>query len=427
MPSPKTVEILAIGDELLLGIRTNSHLVYLGDGLSRHGFLVRRGQETRDHPADLARAFLSAWEDSDIVITTGGLGPTVDDLTRETLAQALGVGLVESAEAKQAIAERFARLGRVPTANNAKQAHLLEGAEMLPNPNGTAPGQWFERDGKLLIMLPGPTSEIRPMFEEQVLPRLINRGLAIKGEAYLQFRTVGVGESQLETILAPHFERFGERLQVAYCAHSGLVDVRLSSLDPSLTQDQIKSLGETCRNLLGDDFACFGDCGLAALVLRKLRSLGKNLAIAESCTGGDLSSAFTDIPGASKAFLGGIVCYTNDAKVQLLDVPEAILQQHGAVSAECAVALATGVTEKFGADYGLSVTGFAGPGGGTPENPVGTIFLGYASPVGVWSRKVQYPGNRLAIKERAVNTALDFLRRKLLKYELQDVLDSMRG
>ena len=186
-------------------------------------------------------------------------------------------------------------------------------------------------------------------------------------------------------------------------------------------------IGESCRATLGEDFVGYGECELAQLVLSQLRALGKTLAVAESCTGGLLSNAFTDIPGASKVFAGGVVCFTNDAKVQILDVPEAILQQHGAVSAECACALAIGAAERFSADYALSVTGFVGRAGGTEENPIGTVFVGYYSPVGRWSKPpFRYSGDRMAIKSRAVTGAIDTMRRKLRKYEVEDVLESMR-
>ncbi len=420
------LETITLGDELLLGIRENSHLTYLGDLLARHGMAMRRNSVIRDESADIKRIFIDAWNHADIVITTGGLGPTTDDITRETIAQALGLSLVHDAAVEEAIRDRFAQFERPMTENNLRQAKVLEGADVIPNSFGTAPGLWLEKDGKRLIMLPGPPMELYPMFENQVLPRMQEEGLIEEKQSYLQLRTCGAGESSLETKLRPLFDPIGKRLSVGYCAHEGLVDVRLGGgPENPLEWAEIEALGEECKEVIGDDFVSFGHESIALLILSHLRSLGKHLAVAESCTGGMLSSAFVKIPGASKVFMGGATCYTNEAKVQILDVPDVIIQQHGAVSAECVAAMATGAAEKFSADYALSVTGIAGPGGGTCQKPVGTVYLGYHSPIGVWSQRIVYPGNRQAIQERAVYAALDWMRRKLKKYEVEDILEGM--
>lgn len=411
------VDLLTLGDELLLGIRANTHLVYLGAHLSRHGLPVARNVVLRDHPEEVRAEFARSWAEADLIITTGGLGPTTDDLTRETVAAVLGRPLERHAGVEAEIRARFERMGRRMTDNNLVQANIIAGAEVLANRFGTAPGQWYEANGKVLLMLPGPGSELRPMFEEVALPKLQAHGWARAGQAFLQIRTCGAGESHLDTLLRPVFEVYGPDLQVAYCAHEGLVDLRLSPVGEHLGWDDIGRLGEQCRQLIGDDFIAFGEADLASLVVNQVRLLGRTMATAESCTGGLLASALTDVPGASKVFIGGLVCYTNEAKMEMLDIPECLLLQHGAVSAECAAAMATGVAEKFGSDYALAVTGFAGPGGGTRDNPVGTIHLGYVSPLGVWSHKAVYPGNRLQVKARAVNLALDWMRRKLAKYE----------
>lgn len=427
MTNSLRLETITLGDELLLGLRQNSHLTYLGEQLSRFGLTMRQNTVIRDEAAEIERVFLQAWSNADIVITTGGLGPTADDITRETIAHALGLSLVHDPSVEKAIRDRFAQFERPMTDNNLRQAKIIEGAEVIANSFGTAPGIWLEKDGKRLIMLPGPPMELYPMFENQVLPRMQADGIIEERQAYLQLRTCGAGESSLETKLRPLFDPYGKRLSVAYCAHDGVVDVRLSGgpEDP-LDWVEIEDLGERCSVLIEDDFVAFGDESIAFLILDHLRSLGKHLTVAESCTGGLLSSAFVDIPGASKVFVGGAVCYTNASKVQMLGVPDSIIQQHGAVSAECAAAMATGAAEKFSAGYALSVTGIAGPDGGTDEKPVGTIFLGYHSPVGVWSHRIVYPGNRHAIQQRAVYAALDWMRRKLKKYEVEDVLEIMR-
>jgi len=202
-----------------------------------------------------------------------------------------------------------------------------------------------------------------------------------------------------------------------------MVDLRLSSLDSDLLNEEaLNELGDQCRELMGEDFVCYGDRSLAEVIFRELRSLNQTLAVAESCTGGLLSSSFTEVPGVSKVFHGGAVCYHNDAKVQILEVPEIMLEQHGAVSEEIAIAMATSASEKFGTDYGLSITGFAGPTGGTQILPIGSIYLGYSSPLGVWAKKLNLRGDRASNRRRATSAALDWMRRKLRKYKMEEVL-----
>jgi nicotinamide-nucleotide amidase len=302
------------------------------------------------------------------------------------------------------------------TANNRKQAYRPERAVVLPNPNGTAPGLWVEQDGKVLVMLPGPPHELQPMFLDQVVPRLAKLGWLQEREAYVQFRTAGVGESALETKLQPIFNRHGDALSVAYCAHQGQVDCRVSSPSGKLSYAQLEEISRDCARLLGEDLICFGQDTMAKVVADMLRAQEKILAVAETVTGGLLAHAFTDIAGAGKFFAGGCVCYSNESKIQLLDVPECILEQHGAVSAENTVAMATGAAERMGSDYALAVTGFTGSCcQSTAENPVGTIFIALYSPQGVWSKRLSYPGPRAAVQTRAVNAALDWLRRELLR------------
>jgi nicotinamide-nucleotide amidase len=211
-------------------------------------------------------------------------------------------------------------------------------------------------------------------------------------------------------------------MALTFGTHTGVVDARISSAGGGATADQLCEVARKIRDAVGEDFVATGHACLATLVVEQLRSLEKTVALAESCTGGLLANAFTDVPGASKVFAGSAVCYANDAKVNLLGVPDCLIAQHGAVSAECAAAMATGAIEKFGSDYAIAVTGYAGPGGGTDADPVGTVYFGYASPTGVWSQRVALPGDRRQIKQRAVNTALDFMRRKLNKYRVEDLI-----
>lgn len=405
------LDLITIGDELLLGLRTNRHLSWIGEQISRRGLMMRRNLVISDNAAEIQSTFQTCWADADLVITTGGLGPTSDDRTREVIARALGKSLVHDEAIERAIAERFAQMGRTMVPSNLKQALKPEGATVLPNPNGTAPGLWIEEKGKVLIMLPGPSQECYPMFQNEVLPRLEARQILVSEDSFFELRTAGVGESILEHTLAPFREQHPE-VEFAYCAFDGVVDVRLSLPDRSLPTEHLRKVAEQCREFLGDDFVGFGQPLLSKVIHEALREKGHSVSVAESCTGGLLANAFTDIPGSSKTFAGGVVCYNNDAKVQMLGVPECMLSQHGAVSAETAVAMAAGAAERFATEYALSVTGFAGPGGGTSEYPVGTIFIGLHSPDGIWSKKCLFTGTRITVKRRSVNTALDWLRRE---------------
>ena len=413
----KRYELLTLGDELLLGLTANGHLTFIGAQLGRRGVLLQRNVTITDEADAIARQFRESWATADVIITTGGLGPTCDDRTREVLAEVLGQKLVFDRTIEKAMEDRFAAFGRKMTPNNLKQAYRFERGDVLPNAHGTAPGLWVEPDGKVLCMLPGPPNELQPMFVEQVLPRLARLGLLLDREAYVQLRTAGIGESALETRLQPVFDRYGEALSVAFCAHQGQVDCRVSSPSEKLSLAQLDQVAAECAQLLGEDFMCYGHDSLAKVCADLLRGQDKKLAVAETATGGLLAHAFTEVCGACKFFAGGVVCCSNDAKMQLLDVPECLLLQHGAVSAEGAVAMATGAAETLGADYALAVTGFTGSSDteAAGGNPVGTIFIALHAPHGVWSKKLSYPGPRPTVKSRAVNAALDWLRRELLR------------
>lgn len=408
-------ELLTLGDELLLGLTANGHLTFIGAQLGRYGVTLARNVTITDEADAIVAQFRQSWAQADVIITTGGLGPTCDDRTREAVAQVLGQELVFDPAIERAIADLFSRLGRKMTPNNLKQAYTFARGEVLPNAHGTAPGLWVEQDGKVLCMLPGPPNELQPMFVEQVIPRLARLGLLTEREAYVQLRTAGIGESALEVRLQPVFDRLGPDLNVAFCAHQGQVDCRLSSPGGRLARAQLDAVAAECAALLGEDFMCYGHDSLARVCADLLRSMEKTLAVAETFTGGSLAHSFSDIPGTAKFFAGGCVGCSNEAKMQLLDVPEDILIQHGGASAETAVAMAAGAAEKLGADYALALTGFGGPCGGTNENPVGTIHIALYSPKGAWSKKLCWPGPRTTVKTRAVNAALDWLRRELVR------------
>ncbi|EIP98744.1 competence/damage-inducible protein CinA-like protein [Opitutaceae bacterium TAV1] len=411
-------ELLTLGDELLLGLTANSHLTFIGEQLGRRGVLLQRNVTITDEADVIAAQFRESWGRADVVITTGGLGPTCDDRTREAVAAVLGQKLVFEPKIVSAIEERFSRLGRRMTENNLKQAYRFADGEVLPNPNGTAPGLWIEQAGRVLVMLPGPPNELQPMFTDQVVPRLAARGLLAERESYIQLRTAGIGESALEVLLQPVFDRYGDALGVAFCAHLGRVDCRLSSPSGALRPAELDAIAADCARLLGEDFVCYGQDPLAKVVAELLRSQEQLLAVAETATGGALVSAFADFCGRSKFLAGGCVCCSHESKMQLADVPEDILMQHGAASDEGAVAMAVGVAERLGADYGLALTGYGGPcagQNGSNEYPVGTIHLALCTPHGVWSKKLSYPGERSVVRTRAVTMALDWLRRELLR------------
>lgn len=417
MEQTPVFSLITLGDELLIGLTPNGHLSYIGEQLRRRGVDLRFNLTISDASEDIEQFFQASWQQSDVLITTGGLGPTADDRTKEAIAQALGVKLVFDKRVRQAIEDRFQALGRPMTPNNLKQAYRPRGSQPIDNAFGTAPGLWFEREGKVLIMLPGPPSELQPMFEGQVLPMLEEHGLVGQSERFVQMRTIGIGESALETRLQPIFAQH-PGLSVAYCAHEGQVDVRISfsTSQGSLGLEQLMLVAQQCQGVLGDGFLCLGHDSVAKVVSDMLRSRGKTLAIAEGCTGGALCQTFSEVPGSSKFFLGGIVCYSNDSKIDLLGVPEDLIQQHSAVSAEVAIAMASGVAETMEAEYAISLTGYAGP---QPERDdsasAGAVFIGLHTPHGIWSRRISYKGARQAVIRRSCHAALQWLRVELLK------------
>ncbi len=412
--SPPIIDLITIGDELLLGLTPNGHLTYLGEQLARRSAAPNRNLVIRDEAEEIRRNFTLAWGESDVVITTGGLGPTSDDRTREIIAETLGLRLRYSPEVEADIREKFKVFGRKMGPNNRKQAFYPEGSELIMNTQGTAPGIWLEHEGRLLIMLPGPPLELKPMFESQVLPRLAERGHLKDSGSMVAFQTSGIGESALELKLKPILDR-QEDVNVAYCAHYGTVSVRLSSTAGRIPMEAVQALAARCEAALGRDFLAYGRPGLVEVTLDLLRRNGQTLAVAESCTGGMLGAALTSVAGSSDCFLGGLVTYSNRFKRDLLGVPRSDLVRHGAVSEPVALAMAKGAAEKLQADWALAITGIAGPGGGTEEKPIGTVFAGLWGPGHSLARRLTVRGNRGIVRERSVNTALEMLRRRLLK------------
>lgn len=412
------VELLNTGSELLLGAVINTHVRYIADQLFPLGLRLQRQTAVPDGEA-IGEAMREAFSRSDVVIVTGGLGPTSDDLTRDLAASLLGIEMHEDSEILRSIDARMSRRGFVMNASIARQALVPEGAEVLPNRNGTAPGLYFEPrpwgDGATsphLFLLPGPPRELYPMFEHEALPRL--QALAEKETPDHQtFRIVGLGESKVQELLEDRILALGE-IEIGYCARPGEVDLRL--IGPRKLLEQAAELvGETCRDaLVSDDGRT-----LPEVIIELLRERGQWVATAESCTGGRVANGLTDVPGASAVFRGAIVSYDNRVKVDQLGVEPALLERVGAVSKEVALQMAQGACRVLDTDYALSTTGIAGPGGGTAEKPAGTVYIGFCErgrePMAV---RKDFPTDRETFKHLTMQHALMMLLRKLRGIEV---------
>jgi nicotinamide-nucleotide amidase len=350
-----------------------------------------------------------------VVITTGGLGPTEDDVTRQVSGRAVGRELVYHDDLESDLRERFRRWGREMPEINKRQAYVIDGAAILPNPNGSAVGMMLELPDKLFVVLPGPPRELQPMFETFVLPKLKER----TGEIYIRhriLRVAGMGESAVDEAIAPVYKAF-KNVQTSILFSKSEIEVHLNAHAETVAEadETLETLAGKIAETLGIAvFALDGET-MEEVVGRLLIDAGKTLALAESCTGGLIGMRLTEVPGSSKYFLEGAVTYSNDAKVRTLGVPRELLEAHGAVSAETAEAMALGIRERAGSDYGLSVTGIAGPDGGSDEKPVGTVFIGYADDSGAGSIRLTLPGDRYLIRWRSSQAALDYLRRRMLK------------
>lgn len=405
-----TVALLSIGDELLRGEIANSNAQWLADQLTLLGLRVVTIETVGDDHARLVATLRRLLDDHPIVIATGGLGPTSDDLTAAAVAEVLGVPLERSQEALDAITRRLAERGATLRPGHEKQAELPRGAEMLANSAGSAPG-FAVRNGTSLFVLPGVPVEMRTVFEEQVLPRL--QPAATHDSYATVIHTFGVGESfiaeRLDGLAAEH-----PGVDLGFRAHDGEVDVRVSARapDPGEARTRVEEVTAAIRARLGDCIYGEGDQTLSQLAGRSVRAKGWRLAVAESCTGGLIAQQLTSAP-ASDYFVGGAVTYANTAKTQLLGVSEDTLRGHGAVSAEVAAEMAEGARRAFGADVALSVTGIAGPTGATPDKPVGLVHWAVAHPGGTVVEHRVFPGDRVQIQQQAAAAALDLLRRTL--------------
>jgi nicotinamide-nucleotide amidase len=411
------LEVLNIGTELLLGNVTNTHLSYLGRRLFSIGLRIERQMTLPDGSA-LRPAFLEAMDRCDVLIVTGGLGPTTDDITREIAAELLGLPLQENAEVIKSLEALLARRGIPLRDRMRRQAMVPVGARVLPNANGTAPGLYLPASQTPslatphLFFLPGPPRELMPMFEDHVLPILHALCAQIQGQECRTYHVVGMGESSVEEIIGLSLSLRGD-VEVGYCARPNEVDLRL--IAEAAVLDAIEP---DVRAALGTCLVSQQEENLEEVVVNRLRTLGRTLTVAESCTGGLLAHRLTNVPGASEVFPVGYVTYANAMKTQALGVPEELIVTHGAVSEPVALAMAEGALRTAGTDFALAITGLAGPSGGSPEKPVGTVFIAMADrKATTLCQRENFPTDRETFKQLATQSALDLLRRRI--FDLQ--------
>jgi len=406
-------EIIAVGSELLTPYRQDTNSLYLTDKLNSLGIEVRFKTIVGDDAGRVAEVFRAALARSQIIILIGGLGPTEDDVNREVVAEVLGRPLSEEPEIRRRIEARFARFGREMSANNLRQAMVPQGADWLENRHGTAPGLWIEHHETLILLLPGPPRELEAMFDGACLPRLARRapGIALHSRV---LKVVGLAESEVDQRVAPIYQGYSNPA-TTILATPGAIEVHLRARATSAEEAKalLDELGGKIEAALGDYvFSTQGET-LEEIVGRYLALRHKTLAVAESCTGGLLSERLTRVPGSSNYFLGGTVCYSNNLKTKLAGVPAQLIADHGAVSKPVAMALAEGVRRNAGASMGVGVTGVAGPGGGTPEKPVGLVFIALADERGTQVREFRFPGDRERIRHLSTQAALEMIRRRI--------------
>lgn len=406
-------EIIAVGTELLLGQIANTNARFISEQLAKKGIDVYWHSVVGDNSARVAETFGLALTRADLILFSGGLGPTMDDLTKETVADVLGLPL-EKHEAWEARLEAlFKKFRRVMTENNRKQALLPQGAKLLENDHGTAPGIWLEHENKIVVLMPGPPRELEPMLTDKVLPLLPDQGQVIVSRV---LKVTGLGESAMEEQIA---DLMVAQTNPTIAPLAKYTEVHLRLTAKSATKaDALKLLDETEAKLierLGEAVFARDDETMAEVVARLIEKKNMTIGTAESCTGGLLAHTLTNVSGSSAYFLQGLVTYSNRSKTDLLGVKPVLLRQFGAVSEEVARAMAENMRRRAFTDLAVGITGIAGPTGGTDEKPVGLVYIGLATPDGVSCRKFNFFGNRQTIKERAVMTALNMLRLYLLQ------------
>jgi len=407
-------EIIAIGSELLTPHCTDTNSLFITDHLNSIGIEVILKTIVGDDRERLTQTLALALQRSDLIITSGGLGPTEDDLTRECAATTLGKSMYQDSSLLNAIEDRFRSLGLTMPSVNTRQSMVIKGAQVLNNLRGTAPGQWIHHNGRIMILLPGPPRELQPMFEELCIPLLHRTG----PPSVLLTRTLritGLTESAVDELAAPIYTQYNNSATTILALPG---DVQL--------QIRAKASNHSEAKLLLDKLSCQleaklhkyiystqGDC-LEQVVGNLLQQQGQTLAVAESCTGGLLAERITNVPGSSDYFLGGIVCYSDSWKSDFLDVPSDDLGKYGAVSEPVARLLAEGVRKKAGSTYGIGITGIAGPAGSAPSKPAGLVYLALAAPMETQVLERLYPGEREIVRWQSTQTALDMLRRMIV-------------
>ena len=411
--------IIAVGSELLTPDKLDTNSLYLTRRLNELGVYVRYKLVVGDDAADIGAALLAAMPQADIVIVTGGLGPTDDDVTREAVAAAFGLPLEEDAAVAAAIRSRFAARGLSMPAINRRQALIPKGAAVLPNPNGTAPGLWIERPDAVCVVLPGPPRELHGLFDTVARSRLAPAA-GRQGIFRRVLRVTGRTESSVDEAAAPVYSRWRSApvsIATSILASLGQIELHLAA-HAAAPDEAARALDAATGELaavLGRDLVSSDGAALEEVVGRLLRASGRRVAVAESCTGGLIASRLTDVPGSSAYVHAGWVAYDNAAKTAQLGVERRLIEVHGAVSEPVARALAQGCRKLAATDYGLGVTGIAGPGGGSPEKPVGTVYVALAGPdERVRVRHLRLPGERERVKFQASQAALDLLRRAML-------------
>lgn len=412
------VETICVGTELLTG-KVNTHVGYLGRALPDVGLTIAREHTVGDDPQLMAECFSEVLRRADVVLCFGGLGPTFDDITRDVWSKIMRRPLLEKSALIEDIEKKFRHRGFPMPPANRRQAQVLKGAHVIHNTNGTAPGQWISVGKKFVALLPGPTREMVPMFERYLAPLLVK----LAGRRFVRtkiFLLVGIPESKVDEIIRPFVTRYvllnGCTITHGILASQSVVSVKfmVEGTSNAAVIRSINHLSAEVRRLLKDFIFGEDEDTLSGVVGRLLNKKNATLAVAESCTGGSIAKAITDTAGASDYFKEGVVTYHNGSKTRLLGVPTKTLKTYGAVSEQTARDMANGVRQKARTTYGLSVTGIAGPSGGTKTKPVGLVYIGCAGPVHTVVKEFRFAGDRGWIRHRASLIALDMLRRELL-------------
>jgi nicotinamide-nucleotide amidase len=407
-------EIIAIGSELLTPFRTDTNSLWLTQRLNSVGIEVKLKTVVGDDESRLEEAIRDALRRSDAIISTGGLGPTEDDITRKVFARVTARQLIIDYDVLAAIRNKFASRGFQMTPNNERQALVPRGATVLPNPNGTAPGLKLMQDGKLIVLLPGPPREMKPMFDDFVMPDLekMSRGVRLSTRT---LKVTGLGESALDDLIAPIYKEYTNPSTTILFTDSDLeIHLTAQAETAGRAEELVDELADKLSDKLGANLYSADGESIEEVVGQRLALKGYTIATAESCTGGLIAERITRVPGSSQYFLGSIISYSEDVKIHLLGVSADLIDSRGVVSGDVAEAMARKVKEKIGSTIGLSITGVAGPDGATEGNPVGTVYIGMADDVGSSNRRIILPGDRHLIRWRASQAALDMVRRRYL-------------